>query len=820
MNINYFFLIALFSLFTLGQDHSQHQHQSNPDQNKYKFVIKGKVVDEETLQPLEYATISLVNKKKPKMIQGGITDSEGIFSFDVFQGTYDITIEFISFDSYEQKDVLIGSDLDLGIIQLSIRSNTLGEVAVVGEKIEVEIRLDKRVYNVGKDITVRGGSVSDVLDNVPSVSVDVEGNVSLRGNENVRILINGRPSALVGLNGSQGLRQLPAESIEKVEVITSPSARYDAEGSAGILNIILKKEKLEGINGSIIANGGLPINYGGTLQLNWRTKKINIFNTTTYNNAKVPGNSLKIIDYSDKSSLNETRVFDRNRVQFFTNFGIEYFITNNSSITIGAFLRDAGSNDLTTNKTISKSISGGIADIERIEDEEETTGGFQYSVNYIKNFNNKGHKLTFDAQIEGHDDRQTSDIENTTFLVPQNEIKNEEVIETEDHDRVLVQADYVNPFDEKTQLELGYRDTFTSHIADFEVKTESGGVLVKDPLVSNNVKYIENVNAAYAQFGKKINKFSYLLGLRMENTDIGINDSISKKYTDWFPTVNLSYEFNEGKSVVLGYNRRLRRPRTRFLNPFGSRSSLTNIFQGNPDLDPSYSNNWDLGYLKRWDKITLNTSVYFQKTTQVFQFISENSGDMVDIGGGRLVPIIIRYPINIAKNDRWGTEFTLSYNPSKKIRLNGNFNFFQSKTTGRHKELDLGATNLSWFFRLNSAIKLPWDIDWQLRFFYRGPRQTAIEDVQGIFFLSGALNKSILKDRGTISFRVSDIFNSRKRKGTTTTSMFTEYIEFQWREPSYIFSFTYRLNNKKNQRRRRQQGHDHHGGGEENFEGG
>jgi hypothetical protein len=242
-----------------------------------KQSVKGLVIDKETKQPLEYATISLTNLKRPDIVQGGITDSQGKFSIDALPGKYNLEIEYISFEKYIQKDLNITGPIDLGEIKLEIEVNTLDEIEVIGERTEVEIRLDKKIYNVGKDITVRGGSVADVLQNIPSVSVDVDGAVALRGNNNVRILINGKPSGLVGISGPQGLRQLPAESIEKVEVVTSPSARYDAEGTAGILNIILKKQELIGLNGNFSLNAGTPKNNRGSTSLNWRTKKMECF---------------------------------------------------------------------------------------------------------------------------------------------------------------------------------------------------------------------------------------------------------------------------------------------------------------------------------------------------------------------------------------------------------------------------------------------------------------------------------------------------------------------------------------------------------------
>ena len=279
--------------------------------NVTKIKLEGMVTDKETQEPLEYATISLVNERFPNRIQGGITDTKGKFNLEVFPGKYDITIEYIGFDKIVLEDRMIRANENLGNFELEIAAEALDGVELVGERTEVEIRLDKRIYNVGKDITVRGGSVADVLDNVPSVSVDVEGNVALRGNQNVRILINGKPSGLVGLSGPQGLRSLPAESIEKVEVVTSPSARYEASGTAGILNVILKKEELEGFNGSFIVNGGFPTTYGGNATLNWRTKKLNIFSTTSLRDSESRGGGIfESENFNPVRFVNEDRDYE------------------------------------------------------------------------------------------------------------------------------------------------------------------------------------------------------------------------------------------------------------------------------------------------------------------------------------------------------------------------------------------------------------------------------------------------------------------------------------------------------------------------------
>ena len=345
--------------------------------------------------------------------------------------------------------------------------------------------------------------------------------------------------------------------------------------------------------------------------------------------------------------------------------------------------------------------------------------------------------------------------------------------EREKEKRILLQADYVLPLDKDTQFEFGYRGNFSSQENDYEVFQINNGAFEINSDLSNVLIYKEYVNALYSQFGKKVNDFSFLLGLRMEDSKIvvdqrTINDYNEKNYTKFFPTVNLSYEFSDTESIILGYSRRISRPRGRYLNPFPSRASLANFFQGNPDLDPSYSNTIDIGYLKRWDKVTLNTSVYYQKSTDVFTFIAEDSGQTVVVnentddpkGEEVEVPIIVRNPINLSENNRTGFEFTFSYNPSRKSRVFVNFNLYNSETIGIHEGVDLSRTNLSWFSRINGKFTIFKDIDWQTQIFYRGPRETAQSKSKGIFFCSTAFNKNLFKKKGTVSIRISDLLTS------------------------------------------------------------
>ncbi len=795
----------------------------NRNFSKGPVNITGLILDQDTNTPLEYATIAFFSPRLQKIVTGGITDQNGKFAIEVDAGVYDISVEFISFKTKKLSKQKLFKNTNLGTITLGLDTETLDDVVVIAEKTTVEIKLDKKIYNVGKDLTVSGGTVSDVLDNVPSVSVDVEGNVALRGNDNVRILINGKPSGLVGLNSTDALRQLPAESIERVEVITSPSARYDAEGTAGILNIILRRSKLQGVNGAITINSGYPLSAGISGNLNYRSGDFNFFTTSGYNYREVPGNSFSQTQYLfnglPNSFLREERNFDRIRKGLNSNIGVEWYINETSSVTTSFLYRSSDNESNTTNSITELNSNGDILSQNiRFDPEIEDDITKQYSLNYTKDFNTSGHKLTFDFQIEDSNEDERSRItqENITAV---------ELVETlEEQNRILLQADYVLPIGENTQFELGYRGNFNDLDTDYLVQLEDNGTITTNSDLSNTLLYTEQVNAGYTQLGSKWGKLSYLFGLRMESTRITIdqqtsNDLSKKNYADIFPTINLGYEISKKQSLTLGYNRRIRRPRSRFINPFPSRSSATNLFQGNPDLDPSYSNAFDLGYLNRMGKLTLNTSIYYNHSTQVFTFISEDTGDTAIIGAdlnnpGTEVPVIRRTPINLTSSDRYGFEFTLTYNPSRKWRVNGNFNAFQNSIRGENKGENLDADNFSWFARLNNKVTLPAKIDWQTSMFYRGPSENAQTKSDGIFSMNFAFSKDLFKEKASLTFNVSDVFNSRKRTSISTTTSFISNNEFQWRERSFNLSFTYRFNQKK-KRQRSQRGVN----GDEEFEG-
>lgn len=796
--------------------------------------ISGKVIETNTKQPLEYATIVLTNLKT-KNISGGITDTKGNFNISVPKGDYAVKAEFIGFKTKNLGTQNLTVNKNIGTISLTEDAETLNEVEIIAEKSTVEIRLDKKIYNVGKDMTVKGGTASDVLDNVPSVNVDAVGAVSLRGNENVRILIDGKPSALVGLTGTDALRNLPADAIEKVEVITSPSARYDAEGTAGILNIILRKGKITGFNGSLNLTVGNPDMLRVAPNLNYRTKKINLFSNIGYSYRKGPGNSKSFFtNFEDDGTVNsfrdEYRVFDRENKNFNASLGLEYYLSKNSSITGSFFYRDSKGDDVATNITKNFDSNNNIIGLAetRIETEKEDGTDQQYSLNYTNNFKGKGEKLIIDLQYSNSNENENSPVSENNVLIE----KNSQITNSKDY---LIQIDYVLPIGENSQLELGHKSTLQDLYSDFKVRDGNGNPLQDDP--SNAIDFKQNIYAFYAQYGNKINKFSYLLGLRTEITDIDLkvltdNTFSDKNYTEWFPTVNLGYELNDSDNLTLGYSRRLRRPRHWFLNPFESRSSSTNIFKGNPDINPTFTSSFDLGYTTKISKLTLNSSIYYQYSTDIMQGISYTEERILS-GDTTPSDVTIRQPVNLNDESRYGFEFTSNYSPVKWARLSTTFNYFNYKTNafiynytdsnGVNGTLSLDEVNASsWFARFNARITLPGKVQWQTRLMYRAPQLSAQSNRGNMFVTNLSFSKDIFKDKASLVLNVSDLFNARKRESTTYLYDEDGVLKtinkgtFQWRERQISLSFTYRFNQKK--KRERPQGGGQNGGGE-GFEG-
>jgi len=810
VHITYALLLLFSSLVCFSQ-------QGPPNLKKYQ--LSGKVLDKTSKQALEYATISLINIRNPKMKTGGITNAKGEFNFKVSEGNYSIKIEFMSFKSSEIKQLKLEGNTNLGAIYLEADVSQLNEVVVKADKSAVEIKLDKKIYNVGQDLTTKGGTASDALGNVPSVSLDSDGNVSLRGNENVRILIDGRPTN--SINTTDALKSIPADALDKIEVITNPSARYDAEGGAGIINIVLKKGKNKGVNGSVITTLGNPQNYGLTSTLNYKTENFNLFSTLGYTDSKSTSKGIVNSDYlnpdgSIQKSIDERSKRERARKGYNYTLGMDWYLDKSLTWTNAITYRKndglSPENVLLYNYETNNNFVRN-----RINNQMTKTNDFEYTTNFTKKFKKEGHKLTVDATVTQNRDDDASIISDF-ILTQENNVTQQVTNNNQNQSRRLIQTDYVVPLGTNGQFEAGYKGDFNELMTDYNVgNLAADGTVANNVNLTNKLQYKEHINALYSQFGSKINKFSYLFGLRYENSDININllttnNFNTKKYYNFFPSAFLTYQISDASSFSLNYSRRVMRPRSRFINPFVNYTSNVNLFQGNPDLNPSFTDAFDLGYMTKWDKITFSTSAYINETKDVFQFVKRPTGDVVSsVVNGQTVEttVLVAMPINLAKENRFGFECNINYTPFKKWRLNANFNFYESKIKGAYSYKLINSnetvneifdrTALGWFSRVSSKVTLPFKIEWQTNAMYRSAQNTTQGRSLGVLSANLAFSKDLLKSKGTIALNVNDVFNSDKFKINTYLPTVNSYVEMQRRPRQINLSFTYRFNKQKNE---------------------
>lgn len=789
-------------------------------QNREKIIVSGTITNKNK-QPIEYALVSFTNTQTGKVNGGGSTNTSGKFSIDIFPGNYTVKIEAISYKTKELKDQKLIENSSLGNISLEEDIKQLEAVVVKTEKAPVEIKLDKKIYNIGKDLTVKGGTASDVLQNIPSVSLDSDGNVSLRGNDNVKILIDGRPSNAINI--ADALRTIPADALDRIEVVTNPSARYDAEGGAGIMNIILKKGKTNGLNGTIMATAGNPDNEGINVNLNFKSDNVNFYTTQGFNYRNNPGrakiNSRYLDDNNDTESyIDESRKSKKIARTYNGNFGLDWFITNTFTWTNAFnYRRNSGDNtedidyvnyDLDRNYTFSRF---------RNNYDDVKSENVEYTTSFLKKFNDKGHQISVDGNFSKNEDSDYATILNSANNSTTTSIDNSKNVQTQRRD--LVQLDYVLPFAKDARFEAGYRGSFTDIITNYQVL--NNGVINTN--YTNILDYNEKINAAYAQLGNKFKKFSVFAGLRFEDSNIQINQLTSqiyktKKYNNFFPSTTIGYEIDSKSNLMFSYSKRINRPRGRQLNPFNNYSSNINLFQGNPDLNPSITDVFEIGYTKKVNsKFNFSTSLYYNSTKNSFQMIRRETGDFVGT-----TPVMINTFINLANEYRMGIDASFGYNPFKWWKINGGFNLYNIETKGIYTYTnylnqditkDFGFKTNTWNAKINSRITLPHKIDWQTNMTYDAQQKNAQGKVLDVFAMNLGFSKDVLKDKATIALNVNDVFNSRKRRMQTYVPYTVEtYQAMQFRMRQITASFTYRFNQTKTDKEKPKSKRDENGG--------
>lgn len=812
-----------------------------------KGVLMGRVVDAATKSALEYATVTVFSVRDSSFVTGGTTNEKGLFAIETRAGRHFIKVEFISFEAKTIGEVIIKKDeeTNIGDVELGMAAENLGEVEVRAEKSNMQIMLDKKVFNVGQDLANRGGSAEDILDNVPSVTVDIDGNVNLRGNSNVRILVDGKPSGLVGISGTDGLKQIPANLIDRIEVITNPSARYEAEGTVGIINIILKKDKRKGINGSVEVSGGysglfadvpananqLPINLGTALNLNYRKKDFNFFINAGVNQRSGPGGGSVSQEFYrvDTSITINNRSHIRGGKSINLRLGSDYYFTEKDVLTAAFLYRPSINNNYAEvsyeDSYLHNGVNIPIGNTLRADTEEERQASYEGALTYRKDFKKKDRKFTADFRFQNSDDVEDSKISQFFDTESMPEITStpqlrQTALNSESENNYQLQMDYVHPFKEHGKFEIGYRGILRTIENEFEVQEDTSGLgdFYTLEAVSDKFIYKENIQAAYMSIGNKINKFSYQVGLRYEYAEITTQsiklDSINARTyaSPFFPSVFLSYDLPKKNAMQLSYSRRVRRPGFRELNPFYSFTDARNRYGGNPNLNPEFTHSLELSHIKYFEKVTITSSIYYRLTNDNVERLRR-----IEIQDGDTLTIM--QPVNLDRSYSYGLELTFNAEPTEKLRFNGSFNFFRAIIPETVSPFDptvtLSNDAYNWTTNVTARYEFNKTTNGQLRFNYTGPSINVQGSRKAVYFFDLGFSKEILKGNGTFTLSMNDIFNTRKYR-------YENYIEdelymdgtFQRRAGTISATVNYRINQKK------QRGGGRQGGGGVDMDGG
>jgi ferric enterobactin receptor len=780
---------------------------STPD--PFKGIIRGVVIDQETGEPLSYATVSLYSRGSSEVMDGTITDENGKFVFECKSGEYRVLVEFISYQPWEKSGILVNKGnpiIEVGEIQLGLSSAMLEAVEVVEEKATVQLALDKKVFNVQKDLANRGGSATDVLDNLPSVTVDLEGNVSLRGSQSVRILIDGKPSGLAGISSRDALQNLPANLIEKVEVVTNPSARYEAEGMAGIINIVMKKEKHKGLNGSLDLTASTPAEHGISFNQNFRRQKWNFFSNLGVRYRKFPGGgfiSQELFDNETIPFLEQDRDRERGGWSYSFRGGADYSLSPKSTLTLELTGQYSDQENFT--KTVSEDFNPerqlvNFSDRRDTEIEEEIQG--QGAITWRRTYDREGRELTAFIDYQYSTETEDSDIidENISYnsASPFSFLERQRSFNEEIQNNLITQLDYVHPFGENAKLEMGYRGGFRKIQNDFSVEDFAEPEQDWTPIgdLTNLLIYRENIYAAYAQAGSKTGSISYQLGLRAEYSDIETelqktNEINPREYLSLFPSAFLGYEWGQNQTLQLSYSRRVRRPRFRELNPLFNFSNDRSLYAGNPNLDPEFTHSTEISYLKFWGKTSLTSAAYFRHTDGVISRIRRFVNDTLSISR----------PENLDTRQDLGLEFTFSSELGKWLRFNGNFNYFYFQTESG-EDPSLNTDGFTWTSQLMTRFIITKTLEAQLRGRYRAPRNSPQGRYKALFSSDFTVSKELLNGKALVSFSVQDIFNSRRWRWINDTDEFFQEGSFQWRQRLFRMNINYRFNQDRKQDQR------------------
>ncbi|AYL99550.1 TonB-dependent receptor domain-containing protein [Mucilaginibacter celer] len=746
----YILLLCLFSL-TAAKASSLSTDASSS--------ITGTVIDSLSQKPVDYATISLYDQATGKLLNGTITAADGKFSIGkLAAGTYKLKISFLSYADKTIANLKVGDggSLKLGRVLLSPDSRLLNEVKVTGKKALVEEKIDRTVYNAENDLTTRGGDATDVMKRVPMVSVDLDGNVSVRGSGNIKVLINGKPSAMASASVADALKQIPADLIKSVEVITSPSAKYDAEGSGGILNIILKQNTLQGLSLNLNTTAGTR---GSNLGLNgnYKTGKLNFslggFGRSGYNTPGDFTNSQTVTDLATSNTFLTTQSANTHNKYLFGryNVGVDYDISEHNSLSLGVVLgannRPTTQDDFLTQSYLNNQLSSSSLQRNKI-----TNNSTSVDATLTYTLTGKKPDREFSFLTEFSQNNRDNNFENI-FLDQTNGattggLKNDNnAINRE----FTLEADYQTPLAKNQLLEFGAKDIIRTVSSDYTYLTAADGTLnyvpVSSASLSNAFNYKQNVASAYASFTfNPFKNYTVKAGTRYEYTTINADfqNGAAVNIPDYgilVPSLNISKKFGNGDILKLGYNRRIQRPSIEFLNPNIQASNPLNISAGNPALQPEFTNNFELAYSTNIKNNHFNISAFMRNTNDAIQTIRSTIGDTIKTS----------YQ-NLGKQNAYGMSLSANIAISNKLNLNGGLDLYHLDLDNKNPDPLFRASNSGWVanYRLFGSYDLSDNYSLQA-FAFRRSRQIQLQGYQGSFGVYNlSINRKFANKKGSI----------------------------------------------------------------------
>ncbi len=779
-------LLLLFILATFTIVFSQHRGGGMGGSMPAIGKISGTVVDSLSGAKIEYANISLISMRKDEIVDGGVTDVDGQFNLrELKLGRYKLIIEFIGFSQKIIEPINLfpgeggGIEQDLGVIELSPSSLMLDAVQVIDEEPMYINEIDKKVFNVAQSSTVTGGTAEDALNNIPNVDVDIDGKITLRGDANVTILINGKPSVLSkGGIRTSAVGNLPADMIEKIEVITSPSAKYDPDGMAGIINIILKKGMFEGFNGSLSSTFGERDKTTFSTNLNYFVDKFNIFANYSYKDEKRFGEAGReyqrkydedtvFVDYSSQYSD-----FNKHNIGHTFSFGSDYYLNDKNSFTLSAsFNTYEDSSQWTT-----KYFEDFDVETNLFNTEDDSTflavdagGSNDFMLGYYKDFENIERKLSAELQ------HSNSSLTENQFKIIDNDSLDSTAFNEEEQSKTTFQVDYVHPFVDNNKLEFGLKSTMTQFNSDYDA-----GAF---PYL---LDYKENIHALYTLATFYFNdKIGIMSGLRSEIADmnmqlnsdnfpnewnnpnsamnildsltfVGIKDSpyIPAKYTKFFPSFHFLYNLTDKEAIKVGYSYRTERPRLHSLNPTPRSQSIDYIRIGNPNLRPEYAEKVEIDYSYQNGMKSFSVATYYSELTDVIQWWDSDYVQFED------EDYFVMQPDNVGSSQRYGLELMASFKPLPFWFMMVSTNAWYSKLQDESGEEDLqGVTSGAFSFMMNKFF-LPYIGQLELTGRMFGPLKTSIGYNTPRVMASLAVKRSFFEERLDVSFKIKNLFDN------------------------------------------------------------